>query len=189
MSKDSAGQGSIVFAVVDDGLAVDEQETNSGGVLVGLIESGTVAELFGIEHDNIRKETLLQVTPIFQAQNIGGQAAGAPDGCLQREKLLFNRKSADLSWEAAVASGMRNRIARDLRAAIAGRGHEWLLHDEPDVFFIHAKGDDLSAPVLENFYNYFEHRFLLFLGNRHKILALPGAISGVTSNSNRLPRV
>src|SRR5262249_30022766 len=134
-------------AAVDDAAAVDEQVAHAGGVLVRLVEGGAVAERLRVEHHHVGVVTRPQVAAVLQPQDVRRQAAGTPQGGLQRDDALRHGVVPGLAREAAVAARVRYRRGRDLGAAVAGGGHEVLLHDQAHVFLAHAEAYHAGAAV------------------------------------------
>src|SRR5262249_6241620 len=71
MPKHPSGQRAVVLAVGDDLSAVDKQVSNAGRVLMRLVERGPVAELVRVKKDDVSKAAGLQITTIFQSEDIG----------------------------------------------------------------------------------------------------------------------
>ena len=73
-------------------------------------------------------------------EDVRRQAARAANGLLQRDDLFLDRILADFACETAVTPGVRHGGRRQqLRAAVAGRRHVGLLHEQPHVFVAHAE--------------------------------------------------
>ena len=49
-----------MLAVLQDLLTIDEDMQNAGCVLMRIHESGVILDCLGIEHDDVRIETILQ---------------------------------------------------------------------------------------------------------------------------------
>ena len=65
MSNDDARQGLGCFAVFDDEGSADEDVVDADGVLVGRDEGGGVAEGVGVEHDDVRMITHVNLAALL----------------------------------------------------------------------------------------------------------------------------
>ena len=71
-AKGLAGEGIAVLAGEDRGDAVDEQMDDAGGVLGGVVESGDVADLIGVEDDEVGVGSFAEDAAIGESEDLGG---------------------------------------------------------------------------------------------------------------------
>src|SRR5438309_8771492 len=99
---------------------------------MGLVKGRPIDVGLRIKDNDIRKVPRLQVAALGEPEDIGRQTAGAAESVLQRDDFLGDGIAADFARKATITPGVRYGVARYLGAAVAGGGHEILLHDQAD---------------------------------------------------------
>ena len=178
-----------MLAVGDDGGAVDEHPLHAGGVLVGLVEGGGVAEGFGVEDHHVGVVAGLQRAAIFELEDFGGEAGAAADGGFDGDGAVLDGVAADLAGEGAVAARVRHGVAGGLYAAVAGRRHPRPLHVNPHVLLVHAEVHDLRAAVTFDFHHDVDRLFHLRFGDLSQVLALPRRVLGIAGDLDSLAAI
>src|SRR5258708_20057758 len=84
-SRERAGH----FALVDDGDAIDQHVGHPLRELIGIVESGEVANGCRIEDYDIGPHACAEESTAFEAETLGGKRGKLADGVFQSELVLF----------------------------------------------------------------------------------------------------
>ena len=57
--------GGVVYVVFDDCFSIYQNQSESGGVLVGGFEGGVVLDFSGVEDDDVGSESFAEFSPVF----------------------------------------------------------------------------------------------------------------------------
>src|SRR5689334_6932393 len=108
-----------VFTFFNHGDAIYKYIGNSDCVMVGIVESGRVADFCGIENDDVGPIAFPKFATSFEMKRIGGQTGHFADGIFELEHVQLANVPAKDAGVIAVAARMGHAFAELSQPAVA----------------------------------------------------------------------